>query len=321
MNLVKNLPWQRMMPLLALVILVILSAISSENFLKIENITNVLKQVSYTGVIAIGMTFVIVAAGIDLSVGSMVALTGIVSMMLFNKLFGYEGAPLGEGPAISIYVCLCILMGLILGAVNGLLITVGRIAAFVATLATMSIFRSLAIYSSEAETITVDNDNFYAIGGAEFLGIPHPVIGFFLLAILGHFLLNNTSFGRHVCAVGSNEEVARFSAISVKRTQFFTYVIAGFCVGITTLMLDTRMSSVTGGESGVFFELDAIAAVVIGGTALSGGRGTIIGTVIGALILGIIDNMMNLAKIQSYLQGTVKGCVILVAVLAQYKRR
>jgi ribose transport system permease protein len=321
MSAIKHIQWQRMMPFIALIIIVVFSAIISDTFLVERNITNVLRQVSYTGIIAIGMTFVIVAAGIDLSVGSMAALVGIISMMSLNKLHGFDGAPMGEGSAIFVYSILCLVIGLILGAINGVLITVGRIAAFIATLGTMSVFRSLAVFFSDAKTITNDSDLLYDIGGGYILGLPVPVIIFFILVLIGHFLLNSTSFGRHICAVGSNEEVARFSAISVNKTRFFTYVIAGFCVGVSALMLDSRICSVSGGEAGHFYELDAIAAVVIGGTALSGGRGTVIGSAIGALILGIIDNMLNLMNVSSYLQGSVKGCVILIAVLAQFKRK
>jgi ribose transport system permease protein len=321
MDLIKKCPWQKCAPLIALLLLVFISAMMSETFLNPRNITNVLRQVSYTGVIAVGMTFVIIAAGIDLSVGSMMALVGIISFMTLNNFYGMEETQMSESRAIAIYVGLNLILGLLFGALNGLLVTVGRIAAFIATLGTMSIYRSMTTFVSDAQEISNDSDLLYEIGGGYFFGIPNPVISFFVLVVFGHIILNNTAFGRHVCAVGSNEEVARFSAISVKKTKFMTYVIAGFCVGLSALMLGSRLGAISPGDTGHFYELDAIAAVVIGGTALSGGKGTIIGTAIGAIILGVIDNMLNLMDVSPYLQGSVKGSVILMAVLAQYKKK
>jgi ribose transport system permease protein len=152
------------------------------------------------------------------------------------------------------------------------------------------------------------------------MGVPIPVLTFFGLAIVTHVLLFHTAYGRHVCAVGANPQVARYSGIRVERIVLSTFVIAGICVGLSAIMLTSRLNSVSPSDAGYFYELDAIAAVVIGGTALSGGRGTIWGTVIGALILGIINNMLNLTGVSPYLQGLVKGGVILLAVLLQYKR-
>jgi ribose transport system permease protein len=146
------------------------------------------------------------------------------------------------------------------------------------------------------------------------------VLIFLGLALFFHILLNNTAFGRHVCAVGANQQVAIYSAIKVRWITFMTFVITGFTVGVTAVLLSSRLNSVSPGDAGIFYELDAIAAVVIGGTQLSGGKGTIWGTVIGAVILGIINNMLNMLGVSPYLQGTVKGFVILIAVLAQYKR-
>ena len=328
MKALRHLPWQTLMAFSALLVLLFASYLLSDDFFKPRNIFNVLRQVSYTGTIAIGMTFVIVAAGIDLSVGSMTALVGILSFMALNRLYGYEGAPTSEGMAVMVYVALNMLLGTLLGAINGALVTMGRIAAFVATLGTMSIFRSLTTYSSDAMEVASSSELLYQIGGGKMAWvsdvnwhIPYPVISFSVLIVLGHVLLHKTAVGRHLCAVGSNEEVARFSAISVKKTQFLTYVISGFCVGVTALMLGSRMGAISPGDTGHFYELDAIAAVVIGGTSLSGGKGTVVGTAIGALILGIINNMMNLMDVSPYLQGTVKGGVILLAVLAQYKKK
>jgi ribose transport system permease protein len=303
----------RFAPLMALVALIIISALLSDHFLVPRNLTNVLRQVSYTGIIALGMTFVIIAGGIDLSVGSMVALVGVLTVSLINAIGGDSWMAVFAGLAAAV------LLGALFGAINGFLITRGKVAAFVATLATMSIFRSLTLYFSDAGEVVSQNSHFPDIGGGYLLSIPIPVWVLLLLALFFHILLNNTAFGRHVCAVGSNPIVAAYSAIKVRLVTFWTYVIGGVTVGISAVMLSSRLNSVSPGDSGLFYELDAIAAVVIGGTSLSGGKGLIWGTVIGAIILGIINNMLNLLGVSPYLQGTVKGAVILVAVLVQFK--
>lgn len=308
----KRIDYSKYAPLFALIVLVLLSALASEHFLKFRNITNILRQVSYTGTIALGMTFVIVAAGIDLSVGSMVAFVGVLTIYLMNHLGG-------DGFAVCVAVLAALSAGSLCGVVNGFIISKGRITSFIATLATMSIFRSLTLYISEAGEVISHNDLYPEIGGGYFMNIPYPVIIFLGLAFLFHLLLNNTAFGRHVCAVGANQQVAVYSAIKVKWITFMTFVITGFTVGVTAILLSSRLNSVSPGDAGLFYELDAIAAVVIGGTPLSGGKGTIWGTVIGAIILGIINNMLNMLGVSPYLQGTVKGLIILIAVFAQYK--
>ncbi|TGG93425.1 ABC transporter permease [Natronospirillum operosum] len=300
-------------PLLALLILLVVSSLASEFFLNTRNISNVLRQVSYTGIIAIGMTFVIIAGGIDLSVGSMLALVGVVLMYIVNAI----ADPV---QAVIMGMLGAVLVGALFGLFNGILVTKGRIAAFVVTLASMSIFRSLALYFTDAGEITTRNPLFNNIGGGFFLGLPIPVWTFLAMAIVAHILLMHTAYGRHVCAVGSNAQVARYSGIRVQRVIMSTFVIAGVCVGVSAIMLASRLNSVSPSDAGYFYELDAIAAVVIGGTALAGGRGSIWGTVIGALILGIINNMLNLMGVSPYLQGLMKGAVILAAVLLQYRR-
>ena len=242
----------------------------------------------------------------------MVALVGVLSIMIIN------GA--GDGWwAVAMAVSSAIALGGVFGAINGLVITRGKVASFIATLATMSIFRSMTLYISDAGEMVSENNHFADIGGGYLWAIPYPVWIFLLLAIAYHILLKHSAFGRHVCAVGSNSKVASYSAIKVRWVYFLTFVIAGVSVGISAVLLASRLNSVSPGDAGLFYELDAIAAVVIGGTALSGGKGTIWGTVIGAIILGIINNMLNLMGISPYLQGMVKGLVILTAVLVQFK--
>ena len=305
--------WSKYAPLIALVVLVFISAIASEHFLAVRNISNVLRQVSYTGIIALGMTFVIIAGGIDLSVGSMLALVGVITVMILNAVGdGWFSVMLALGSAVA--------MGAMFGVINGVIITKGRVASFIATLATMSIFRSLTLYVSDAGEIVSTNQQYPEVGGGYFLSVPNPVWVFLLLAVFFHILLNHTAFGRHVCAIGSNATVSAYSAIKVKWVYLMTFVITGATVGISAIMLSSRLNSVSPGDAGLFYELDVIAAVVIGGTSLAGGKGSIWGTVIGVIILGIINNMLNLLGVSAYLQGTVKGLVILVAVLAQYKQ-
>ena len=305
--------WSKYAPLIALIVLVFISAIASEHFLAVRNISNVLRQVSYTGIIALGMTFVIIAGGIDLSVGSMLALVGVITVMILNAVGdGWFSVMLALGSAVA--------MGAMFGVINGVIITKGRVASFIATLATMSIFRSLTLYVSDAGEIVSTNQQYPEVGGGYFLSVPNPVWVFLLLAVFFHILLNHTAFGRHVCAIGSNATVSAYSAIKVKWVYLMTFVITGATVGISAIMLSSRLNSVSPGDAGLFYELDVIAAVVIGGTSLAGGKGSIWGTVIGVIILGIINNMLNLLGVSAYLQGTVKGLVILVAVLAQYKQ-
>ncbi len=311
-SVLSSINWSTYAPLIALVVLIIASALASEHFLVPRNLTNVLRQVSYTGIIAIGMTFVIIAGGIDLSVGSMVALVGVLTIMFLNWLgAGWLSVALAMGAAI--------LMGAVLGTINGLIISKGKVASFIATLATMSIYRSLTLYISDAGEVVSQNQEYPEVGGGYFMSIPIPVWVFLVLALIFHVVLQHTAFGRHVCAVGSNATVSAYSAIKVKLVYFSTFVIAGVTVGISAVMLSSRLNSVSPGDAGLFYELDVIAAVVIGGTALSGGRGSIWGTVIGVIILGIINNMLNLLGVSPYLQGTVKGLVILIAVLAQFR--
>jgi ribose transport system permease protein len=198
---------------------------------------------------------------------------------------------------------------------------VGRIAPFVATLATMSIFRSMSLYLSGAGVFRVEVPGFSEIGASVFLGIPVPVWIFGLLAAGAHVLLNNTRFGRYLLACGASEQVARYSAIKVQLVKFVPYVLTGFAVAVSAVLVSSRLNSINSTNAGLYYELDAIASVVIGGTPLSGGVATIWGTVIGAIILGVIGNMLNLMGVSPYIQGAVRGLVIIAAVSLQYKRR
>ncbi len=301
-------------PLLALLVLFVISSFASPYFLKTRNLLNILRQVSYTGIIGLGMTFVIITGGIDLSVGSMTAWAGGISILVLNAL--------GGGPwAIFVTILAAIGVGMASGAFNGIIITKGRVAPFIVTVGTMAIFRSLTLYISGAGEFRSQSNLFPEIGMGDFLGIPYPVWVFIGLAVLFWMILNHTKYGRYLCAIGSNEKVAKYSAINVDKIRFWAYSIVGMVVGVTSVLLAARLNSISSSGAGQSYELDAIAAVIIGGTSMSGGSGTIIGTVIGAIILGIVNNMLNMLGVSPYLQGTVKGLVIIAAVLIQRKKK
>jgi ribose transport system permease protein len=310
----KKINYEKYGSLLTLIILFIVSSIASPYFLQIQNILNILRQVSYTGIIALGMTFVIIGGGIDLSVGSMTALIGGIIILVLNH-FG------GEVGAIIISILFGLFLGIIGGMINGLLITKGRIAPFIVTLGTMAIFRSLTLYISNAGEFRSISDIYPSIGMGSFLFIPIPIWIFIGLAIVFHIILNNTRYGRYVCAVGSNEKVAQYAAINVDKVRLISYVIVGVSVAISSVLLSSRLNSISSSNAGLNFELDAISAVIIGGTPMSGGSGSISGTIFGAIILGIINNMLNMLGVSPYLQGTVKGLVIIGAVLLQRGKR
>jgi ribose transport system permease protein len=300
---------------MAFILLFILAVIVGwPNFLQPRNLINILRQISYTGIIGLGMTLIIISGGIDLSVGSMAAFTGGITIMFLNLFPG----PSHLGVALA--AVFAVIFGALCGLFNGILVTKGRIAPFIATLGTMSIFRSLIQYFSGAGNILSLNTVYPEVGAGMVLGLPVPVWAFFIIAALLHVLLNNTRFGRYVCAVGANEQVARYSAVSVTITRMIPYVITGATVGVTALLWSSRLNSINSSDC-VYYELDAIAAAVIGGTSMSGGKGTIIGTVLGAIMLGMINNMLVLGGVSSYLQQAAKGLVIIAAVLLQYNKR
>jgi len=308
-------------PLIALAVLVIISTILYPRFIELQNLLNILRQVSYTGIIALGMTFVIISGGIDLSVGSMTAFAGAFAILALNSatqgLMMFSPRWLGLVLSILAAVGASFAIALAAGFVNGFLVTKGRIAPFIVTLGTMAIFRSLTLYVGKAGEFRSANSSYGDMGMSVVLGIPLPVWIFFILAAILSFVLDRTKFGRYVCAVGSNEKVARYSAINVDRVRLISYVIVGLMVGITAVLISARLNSLSSTNAGKDYEMDAIAAVVIGGTAMTGGKGSIWGTVIGAIILGIINNMLNMLGVSPYLQGLVKGLVIIGAVSIQ----
>lgn len=314
-------PWidfERFGSLVALIVLALASAAMSPHFLQPQNLLNILRQISYTGIIALGMTFVITAGGIDLSVGSLAAFSGSLAILAMN-VAAAKGVPEPAGVAIAAVVAIGV--GAFGGAANGILITKGRIAPFIVTLGTMAIFRSLSLYMADAGEFRSSNQLYGDIGSASLLGVPVPVWILLILAAVLSMALHRTRYGRYIRAVGSNQRVARYSAINVDAIRFIAYMLNGVAVGISATLLSMRFNSVGSSTLGQSYELDAIAAVIIGGTAMEGGRGTVWGTIIGALILGIINNMLNMVGVSPYLQGTVKGLVIIGAVFIQRRKQ
>lgn len=313
---IRQVDKERYAALVALVILSVISSFLSEYFLQWQNLLNILRQVSYTGIIALGMTFVIVSGGIDLSVGSMAAFVGSLGILALNALS--DGS---QALAVAAAIAVALGSGLACGLANGLLITKGRIAPFIVTLGTMALFRSLSLYMKDAGEFRSSSSLFGSLGSSAPGWIPVPVIVLIALAALLAFVFRRTRYGRYVRAVGSNARVARYSAIDVDRTRLIAYTLTGLLVGISAVLISMRFNSVGTSTLGVNYELDAIAAVIIGGTSMAGGRGTIWGTVIGAITLGVINNMLNMVGISPYLQGTVKGLVIIGAVFIQRQRQ
>jgi ribose transport system permease protein len=309
--------YEKYASLIALALLFTVSSILSPYFFQVQNILNILRQISYTGMIALGQTFVIISGGIDLSVGSLTAFNASVGILFLNYLmtvFSNEFIAMAGG------IIAALIMGFLAGAMNGFLITRGRIAPFIVTLGSMAIFRSLALFIGSAGEIRSVSIHYGTFGMNSILFLPVPVFIMLLLTAVLSIILNSTRYGRYLCAVGSSTRVAIFSAINVDRIKFIAYTISGVMVSISAIMLSSRFNAVSTSNMGMGFELDAIAAVIIGGTPLTGGRGTIWGTIMGAIILGIINNMLNMLGVSPYLQGTVKGLVIIGAVYIQRQK-
>lgn len=304
-------------PVLGLIALLIAGALMNPNFLGWDNLTNVLARSAFIGIIAVGMTFVITAGGLDLSVGSMAAfIAGLMILMMNKALPG-----LGVGvPVVMLGMVTALVAGLAAGLLNGLLITRLGIEPFIVTLGSMGIYRSLVTWLADGGTLSLDFSlrSFYQpvyYGGI--LGISWPIIVFALVVVIGELVMRSTAFGRHCAAIGSNDQVARYSSVRVGHVRLMTYAALGVLVGVATIMYVPRLGSASS-ATGVLWELEAIAAVIIGGTVLKGGFGRVWGTVIGVLILSLIGNILNLTDFVSpYLNGAIQGAIIVLAVVLQ----
>lgn len=326
---------QRVGPLLALV-LVVLGTVAYEQafvepeyraFLKPENLLNILRTAAPMGIVAVGMTFVIISGGIDLAVGSTVALAGVLGVHLLNLTVEHQW--LGNEAAAAVGLGSMALIGALLGLVNGALVAFGRLAPFIATLGTMAIYRSLALAQADGSTLMPRSMAFGTLGSGGIklgflspedgptLQLHYPVLVFAAVAVLGAVLLRLTTYGAYVRAIGDNAKAAEYAAVPMRRVKLAAYTILGLLCGVAAAVASSRVSSVSSSNLGQFYELDAIAAVVIGGTLMQGGAGSVLGTVLGVLILAVVGNMLVLVGVGSYYQGLAKGLIIIAAVLVQ----
>jgi len=288
------------------------TVITQGKFATVNNITAILRNISTIGMISLGMTFVLISGGIDLSSGPVLATAGAVLIIL-------QGTP---NVPLWVAILACCGVGVGFGFVNGIIITKTKLPPFIVTLAVGIMARSIVMFFTKGATITGKSvHEFTNIGNGNILGIPIPFIIVVIAAILLTILLTKTKFGTYVFAVGGNENAARYSGIKTDKIKVLTYMLLGLCVAIAATIEMSRMAAVASTTSGNMYEFEAITAAIVGGASISGGRGKIVGTVVGFLILGIISNMMIMMNISPYLNGAVKGLVILMAVLFQRRER
>src|ERR1035437_3163973 len=308
-------------PFIGLVLLCLAGVLLNPNFAALDNAMNVLTRTAFIGIIAVGMCFVIVSGGIDLSVGSMAALIAGCTILLMNSAAATISSPV---LVVALGMVFAVVLGALFGLAHGLLITKGKIEPFIVTLGTLGIFRSYLTYFANGGAITLDGNlsTVYSpvyYGG--FLGIPIPVWVFIIVALIGALVLNRTAYGRYVQAIGSNEQVARYAAVEVDRIKIITYMLLGVCVGIATVLYVPRLGSASP-STRLLWGLEALWGGIVGGTALKGGAGGITGTVIGAILLSVISNILNLTSIISvYLNAAVQGFVIIAVAFFQRGRR
>jgi len=360
--------FEKVAPVITLALLIVVTALlerapaGQHHFLKPENLINILRQWSAIGIIALGMTLVIISGGIDLSVGSLVAFAGALGVWVMNTVIGAgtilqgiddaksSGMSPTDGPVrawmanffihhhldgnekwgVIFGIATILAVGTAAGLLNGILIAKGRIVPFIVTLGGLAAYRSLALVLADGGDLDSASDQLFPIAGrngvdipglhlpnGQPLQMPYMVIAFFVLAALMAVLLNKTRYGRYVIAVGSNERAARYSAINVDRIKIMTYTLTGALTGVAAFFVASNLNSVPTSTAGNLYELDVIAAVVVGGTRMLGGAGSIFGTVIGVLILGVISNMLSFLDVSPYLQGLVKGVIIVAAIYIQ----
>jgi len=294
-----------------LIAIIIIASILEPTFLKFSNVVNIIRQIAINGIIAVGMTFVLLTGGIDLSVGASVGVVAVTVAMLFQK---------GVNPVLAIIIGLVI--GAAIGFINGLGITKGKIVPFIMTLGTLTAFRGLALYiaNGSPQSWRKSGVDIKFLGQGDLFGIPVPVYIFFAVLIIAHLILKYTAFGRSVYAIGDSREAARLSGINVVRTEWLVYIISGFLAGLSSLILISRLSvgEPTAGEGA---ELDAIAMSVIGGTSASGGIGGVIGTLVGATLLSVIANLLNIIGVSPFIQRIVKGIIIILAILLDQNQK
>ncbi|WP_457298637.1 ABC transporter permease [Phyllobacterium sp. P5_D12] len=310
-----NIGWTDVGPFVALVVLMLIGFLINPDFLSAINLGNVVTRSAFIAIIAVGATFVISSGGLDLSVGSMAAFITGITILFMNRM-----APEWGVLAIPAGMTVAIVVGLLCGLMNGLIVTIGKIEPFIATLGTMGIFRALITYLSDGGSIPIDRslrDAYRPVYFGTFAGIPLPIIISVAVAAVASFILYKMKYGRKCAAVGANEDVARYSGISIIKTRTIAYAIQGTCVAVAAICYVPRLGAATP-TTGVLWELQVITAVVIGGTALRGGKGHVWGTVAGAVILELIANLMVLSDfVSEYLVAGVQGVIIIIAMLIQ----
>ncbi|HAT56108.1 MAG TPA: ribose ABC transporter permease [Veillonellaceae bacterium] len=301
---------REMGPLIGLILLFLVIAVLNDSFVEPSNLRNLLRQVSINALISFGMTFVILTGGIDLSVGSILALSSALMASFIVK---------GMNPEVAIFTA--VIIGTFLGAVNGIVIAYGKVAPFIATLATMTIYRGLTLVYTNGNPISGLSDDpiFTGFGQGYMAGIPVPAVIMLITFFILFFILRKTPLGRQTYAVGGNEKVSYIAGIKINMVKIFAYAITGCLCAVAGAILTSRLNSAQP-TAGLGYELDAIAAVVLGGTSLAGGKGRIVGSLIGALIIGTLNNGLNILNVSSFYQQVVKGIVILLAVLMDRKK-
>ena len=292
---------------LILLVIWVFATILSPSFLSVTNLFNVFKQITVAGIVGCGMTFVILTGGIDLSVGSILGLSGVLASGVLASTGNTAAA-----------VAVSLVVGVACGAVNGFFVSVCGIPPFISTLGMMTLLRGVILVYTKGSPIPIKSDAYKFFGKGSIAGIPVPVIILIIVFLLAHYILTQTSYGRSVYAVGGNREAARLSGIRVKTSEFLVYTLNGLMCGMAGLILTARLGSAQS-TSGTGIEMDAIAAVILGGTSLSGGVGFVLPTVVGAMIMGIIDNILTLMNVNPHATNIVKGAVILIAVLVDKK--
>lgn len=300
--------------LIALVLLCVVLSIVSDKFLTVDNTWNVMRQISVNICISVGMTLVILIAGIDLSVGSILALCGAIAAGLLKNGIPIQSSNLYIGFTLLGAILMGLIVGALLGLFNGWTITRFKVPPFVATLAMLTIARGLTMLWTKGFPISNLGDSFDYIGTGWFLGIPLPVWISGIVVIIAVIITKKTVLGRYIYAIGGNENASKLSGININKVKLTVYAISGLLAAVGGILVTSRLDSAQP-NAGISYELDSIAAVVIGGTSLSGGRGTIMGTVLGAVIIGVLNNGLVLLNVSPFWQQVVKGAVILLAVM------
>lgn len=304
----ENKPW--MSAIIPIIVFSILLTCLSPNFLTASNISNILRQVTVYAILAVGMTFVIITSGIDLSVGSVIPVVCIVVATILNKNPG----------SIWLAIFAGLLVGVLVGFLNGILVAQIGIPPFIMTMGTMKVMSGFALLVTNSSAVKVADANYRFIGTGSLLGIPVPIYLFIIVALIAHIILTQTPTGRHVFALGSNVEAARLSGVKVKKTLVAVYMFSGLCAAIAAIVYLARLGSCQA-IAGDGYEMEAIAATVIGGTSITGGSGGVIGSILGAILMGIIKNGLVLLGVSTYWQQIVTGFVVIIAIIMDLTRK